>query len=785
MPIIRGFPPSNTISPSVRITEKDLSYYPSEQSFHRAGLVGFASKGPINLPTLVGSKRQLNTIFGYPHPDVGDPFLIYAAEQYLLVATELYIVRVGDQDAVSDESVSIAEQNVPAAGGEVVIQSDVVADGIADAYYSFTEDNFFRWRLNGVLASKTLSVSANDYTCSELVDELNALLVPEIDGIVFECNDDKIAVKSVWAYGSTASIELVSVQDAAYDVMGIGQSMTAAEVTGDVSKYPDDSYQTDEQFDLSDFEALDLRVVLDGTDNVNVDNQVQVIDLTALDAIQLANGFVTTDEIVDEINNQVTDGTVPGGFLASNVAGAVKIETLHKGRDARLLVKSDSTIAGILGFDSITHRGSGETGSTGIGSDQFAICTGSANEDNTVSLTITADSPGIDGNNTSIEVINDVKEGRFQIRVYSDGMEVESWGYLTMDNTSRYYVETYLSLVSDYVRAVHNTETNAPPRDGLYVLTGGSDGIPSDPDQQDSLLIGSITAQTGLNSLSEQEAVDIDLVAIPGHSSTGVILGLKEFCELRGDCMGIVDPPFGLTVKEIVDWQNGVHPLNDARFDSDFLALYWPWVKIRDGYNKVDVWVPPSGSIMAVFARNDQLGAPWTAPSGASRGIVPGILDVFSRPTSIERDDMYGNRNCINPIVQFADLNDFTVWGQKTMQRTPTALDRVNVRRLLTTLEKRVRKSVITMLFDPNDSVFRRNFETRVKKILEEVRVGRGLYDYVIKADAELNTPDVIDRNEFRARIGIQPIKAVEFIFIEFSVHRTGSWTESSEQPYV
>lgn len=119
MAILKGFPPSNTISPSVRITEKDLSFIAPEQSFHRAGLVGFASKGPINIPTVIRSRRQLNTVFGYPHPEQGDPYLIYAAEQYLLVANELYVVRVADTDPVSWERAKTAEKAAPSAGGEV------------------------------------------------------------------------------------------------------------------------------------------------------------------------------------------------------------------------------------------------------------------------------------------------------------------------------------------------------------------------------------------------------------------------------------------------------------------------------------------------------------------------------------------------------------------------------------------------------------------------------------------------------------------------------------------
>jgi phage tail sheath protein FI len=188
---------------------------------------------------------------------------------------------------------------------------------------------------------------------------------------------------------------------------------------------------------------------------------------------------------------------------------------------------------------------------------------------------------------------------------------------------------------------------------------------------------------------------------------------------------------------------------------------------------------------MAVYARSDALSRPWFPPAGATRGIVPMITDVFNRPTLEERDSMYGSQNCINPIVQFQDLQNFTVWGQKTMQRTPTALDRVNVRRLMFVLEKRIRSGSLRMLFEPNDATFQRNFTTMASAILADVKLGRGLYDYYIKCDSTLNTPDVIDRNEFRAQIGIQPVKSVEFMLIEFSINRTGSWTENTEQPYT
>jgi len=790
MAILRGFPPSSTISPSVRIAEKDLSFVPPEQSFHRAGLVGFASKGPINIPTLIQNNRQLNTVFGFPHPEVGDPYLIYAAQQYLLVANELFVVRVGVEDEVDNEKADTATVDVPSAGGQINIISDTAET------YSFSTVSFFRWRLNGVLASKTLVVLADadreapltgtPYSCLQLVEDLNLQLDPEIDGIEFYCTtDSRIAVRTTFAFGPDSSLEMVSVQDAIYggavldgNVTGLGSAMTLASTTGSNDRYPNDGYQTAGTWDFTGLTDLNLQIVVDGTDNVLIDNVVQVVDLEDLEG--LVN---TTAEIVTEINDQITAGTIPGGFEASATGDNITLTTLHHGRDAKLLVKSESTANAIFGFDNITAEGASPSGVSGDAAiTTYGIVIGDANTTGDVTFILAADTAGIDGNGTQVVVTNDIRNGTFILDIFNNGIQVETWGGLTKDQTSRFYVETFLAVVSDWIRAMDNTGTPAPPLDGTYDLSGGSDGIPADPDEQDDLLIGSSLGFTGLFALSEPEQIDIDLIAIPGHPSTSVVLAMIEFCEVfRQDCLAIVDPPFGLTVNEITDWQNGVHPLNSVRFDSDFAALYWPWLKMRDTFNRVDVWVPPSGSVMAVYARNDQFAAPWFAPAGETRGVVPNILDVFNRPTLEERDLMYGNRNAINPIISFIDFEGFLVWGQKTLQRQPTALDRVNVRRMLFVAEKRIRSASRSLLFDPNDELFRNTFVTIATNILREIQVGRGITDFIIDASEALNTPDVIDRNEFRARIGVQPTRAVEFMFLEFSLHRTGSFTENAD----
>jgi phage tail sheath protein FI len=396
-------------------------------------------------------------------------------------------------------------------------------------------------------------------------------------------------------------------------------------------------------------------------------------------------------------------------------------------------------------------------------------------------MTITADSPGTEGNLTQIVIKNDIREGSFQVQVFSEGFQVESWGQLNKDATSRFYVETFLALVSDYILAIDNEDEGAPPLDGTYSLTGGTNGIPADPDDQDDLIIGNELVGTGLYALSEPEQVNIDLLAVPGHASTDIVLAMLDICQnKRSDCFAIVDSPFGLGVKEIVHWQNGTHPLNLTRFDSDFGAMYWPWVKIRDTYNRIDVWVPPSTVVLATYVFSDNLSHPWFAPAGEKRGIVFNISDVYTKPTLDERDLMYGNRNCVNPIIRFNDAQNFTVWGQKTLQRLPTALDRVNVRRMLLYIEKEIRRRSRRLLFDPHDEILRSQFISIASAVLDDVKTNRGLNDYFVKCDAELNPPDVIDRNEMRAKIGVQPIRAAEFIFIEFSLHRTGSFVENA-----
>jgi phage tail sheath protein FI len=243
----------------------------------------------------------------------------------------------------------------------------------------------------------------------------------------------------------------------------------------------------------------------------------------------------------------------------------------------------------------------------------------------------------------------------------------------------------------------------------------------------------------------------------------------------RQDCVAIIDPPANLTPTNVIQWQNGQSELNSVRFDSDFAALYWPWIYYYDTYNSELMLVPPSVGVCAAFCRNDNLAGPWYAPAGMIRGVVPNCVNVQSRPTLAEKDAMYGNSNAVNPIVQYVGETDFLIWGQKTLQRRPSALDRVNVRRMLNYVEKSIRSAARTLLFQPHTPALRQQFVVLSQGILDNVKAQQGLTEYIVVCNEALNPPDVIDRNEMRAQIGIVPTRSVEFIFIEFTLYRTGA----------
>jgi len=270
----------------------------------------------------------------------------------------------------------------------------------------------------------------------------------------------------------------------------------------------------------------------------------------------------------------------------------------------------------------------------------------------------------------------------------------------------------------------------------------------------------------GIRTFANPEAVDINLFATPGinffdHSSL-VSESIDMVEEERADSLYIIDSPDRSTVDEVID------DLDSLGLDSNYSATYFPWIQVRDNETGTQVYVPPTGEVLRNIAYTDNVAQPWFATAGYNRGIVNAIK-ARKKLTLGERDDLYANR--LNPIATFSDVGTI-IFGNKTLQVRESALDRINVRRLLLQARKLISSVAVRLLFEQNDEIVRNEFLSLVNPILENIRRERGLTDFrVVLSD----DPEDIDRNQLSGKIYIKPTRALEFIDIEFLVTPTGA----------
>jgi hypothetical protein len=274
--------------------------------------------------------------------------------------------------------------------------------------------------------------------------------------------------------------------------------------------------------------------------------------------------------------------------------------------------------------------------------------------------------------------------------------------------------------------------------------------------------------KNAIDAVSNPDELDINMLVLPGviqqyHSA--VVDYAANMCLDRGDTFLVFDAA-GLTAN-IATVTGEVEA-----FDNNYAATYYPWVKILDaGINK-PVWVPPSVVIPGVLAFNDRVAAEWYAPAGLNRGGLTSVLDAYTRLTHAERDELYEGR--VNPIATFPGQG-VCVWGQKTLQAKPSALDRINVRRLLIAVKKYIASATKYLVFEQNTAATRNRFLNICNPYLESVQQRQGLYSFRVVMDESNNTPDVIDRNIMYGQIFLQPSKTAEFIIIDFNILPTGA----------
>ena len=278
---------------------------------------------------------------------------------------------------------------------------------------------------------------------------------------------------------------------------------------------------------------------------------------------------------------------------------------------------------------------------------------------------------------------------------------------------------------------------------------------------------------SSISLLANKDAYKYNLLTAPGLIAdstnyplhTNAVNLLLNTVQDRGDSMTILD---------LVGYGSNITPviINSITYNTSYAAAYWPWVKTVDPNTGNQVWVPTSVMIPGIYAFNDKIAAPWFAPAGINRGVLSNVIQAERYLTQGNRDTLYESN--VNSIATFPNTG-VVVFGQKTLQKKKSALDRVNVRRLLIELKNYISQIADSLVFEQNNLITRNNFLSQVNPYLSSIQQQQGLTDFRVIMDESNNTPNVVDNNQLVGQIYLQPTKTVEFIVLDFNILPTGA----------
>ena len=275
---------------------------------------------------------------------------------------------------------------------------------------------------------------------------------------------------------------------------------------------------------------------------------------------------------------------------------------------------------------------------------------------------------------------------------------------------------------------------------------------------------------TAITLMSNADEYAYNVIAVPGltygnANGKAQLTTLINNTQNRGDAIAVIDTElYGGTVASSTNTANSV--------DTSYAATYWPWIQTVDPITGEFTWVPASTMIPSVYVQNDTIAAPWFAPAGLNRGGILNAVKAEKKLTQTDRNNLYQNK--VNPIATFPGTG-VVVYGQKTLQTKSSALDRVNVRRLLIALKTRISEIANNLVFEQNTIATRQNFVAAVNPYLQSVQQQQGLYAFKVIMDDSNNNAETIDRNQLIGQIYLQPTKTAEFIYLDFNVTPTGA----------
>ena len=719
---------ANYVSPGVYTIEKDISEYAPSINTSIIGVVGFASKGPTNKATLITNQNNLVRTFGNPSEGITGQALEGAIEM-LEQTNSLYFVRAASSDA-ADASALMSFGSCPGllvSGGAAFAAGEGFGVGSALTLRVQVYDN------SGVAQFPDNSDAGKDFsipigTATGQAEALRKILGGGLDsdkvGCFFDGPTDTPTGLGLSGLvfgsfaGSGASIGVSACSSTTFTPGSTGVSAlrmiyapsaaTAFGVSGDYA---------------SSVRVYGASVIKTGTDSAAY----------AVESIYPGIGY--------------NGGTTTAGDTSGN---SISIEALGAER-FNLVVNEEGTAAESF---KTSFVGSGafiedviNTGETNLKSD---IIKGNIVKDNA------------DATAASLTDFGGILSGITASKNFLMSTQYNNPKVNYTGGTST-FIRTDQS--QDGPRQVKLLATTTA--ESLAGGTAGTEGATE--------LIGSnsVTPKTGMQALDDP-TLNIGIALVPGIQTESVQNNLITLAETTQNFLALVSPPYAIgTVQDAIDWTNGKSSSTagsrTSAINSSYAAIHWPWVKVFSTFDGKDRFYDPSIFAARQMAFTDSVADSWFAPAGFRRGRLTKPTEVEVKLNQGDRDSLYSGGNVINPIVSFPQQG-ITIFGQRTTQRTATALDRINVRRLMIYIRKVILAGTQRFVFEPNDEFTWSQIEGVLNPFLDDIRRRRGITEFRVVCDETVNTPIRVDRNELWTKVLIKPTKTAEILIFEINL---------------
>jgi len=759
------------ISPGVLARENDQSFVTSQPVERGAAIVGPTVLGPVERPTLISSFSSYQAIFGGALKSGSNEYTYLtsiAANQYFQNGgTSLLVTRVTSGSFEPASSTTI-QNNVESLSGGLISLPAVSANQGSGSSAPQTYSQVAVVTDSGAGSGAVVDVTTSNSNGILIVGTLD--LGSGGSGLVDNAGYTGVALGQGNGIG-TGAIATVVVA---------GNAVTSITITSVGSGYKVGDGLT--------IDATDLGGT--GTYTIGALTQPQILtEISNIVVVQDGTGYETTTPTVVSIagSNIGNPGVAPTFTLTdANIENnpAFVLETISEG------IVMNNTYP--LGADTVSVESPNGTLASGSADNLRWQITSVNTSSGAFSLAIRR------GNDTANRPVVLEQYNNINLDPFSPNYISRAIGDLT-SNVVTEGADTFLQEsgsfrnISSYVRvksvnaptpnyfnndgSAKNEFTSSLPQLGSGSFDGAvGSNIPVGRAANFYQYISNLDSQgligddynTGIALLANQDDYQYNAISVPGLYQRGhatQITNVMNTAISRGDNIAVIDlVDYNQPIAEVVNQAGGI--------DNSYTATYWPWLQTIDPNSGQLVFVPPSTFIPGVYAFTDASSDPWFAPAGITRGGMGQVVRAERKLTSTNRDTLYEAN--VNPIATFPQQG-VVVFGQKTLQKAASALDRVNVRRLLITLKGYISQIADNLVFEQNTIATRQNFLTQVNPYLESVQQRQGLYAFKVVMDESNNTPDVIDRNELIGQIFLQPTRTAEFIILDFNVLPTGA----------